>query len=99
MFCHQSPVTGVRPPSNRPKKHAAVYCDLTAYRIAPKFGQKLYLWKIYVLCVGIFLLSNGCYGNQGKSEENLIFYLALPDPTEIFTWPFNSSEKKNMTLP
>ena len=38
-------------------------CGLNSHPIIFKFGQKVYLSKIYDLMCGFFLLSNGCYGN------------------------------------
>ena len=68
-FGHLPLVTRVPSPSNRSKTHSAEYCGRSLYPFTPIFGQKVYLSKIYVLGVGIFLLSNGCYGNLVTSRN------------------------------
>ena len=67
FFSPHAPVTRGWVPSNGTKKHAAENISPCGFRIATKFGQKVYLSKTYAIIDGISLLGNGCHGNQETS--------------------------------
>ena len=59
-------VTVYGPPSNGTKSHAAEKISRNIDPFELKIGQSVYLSKFYAMSVGIFFLSNGCYGNGKK---------------------------------